>query len=598
MGYLENYNYRSTYNVDYPKDGNPPLDPSKNLTWNATYDGIGDVTSPDARQWLSVEKCEPYIENFDWYDPTHVLTERPFLLYTNEYVLPNVETPIYICSGFDTSTITTTTVWTKTTGFTDGELDVESGTNEDSTQINHEFDIKQSGSPKLFTIYGGQPPEYAFESGTFYNFDSNTTPSGYGGTTQFRSYFNLPVFNLSQAQAIYHYLLTGEYSDAMNYEELKEKDEDDTGYDDGGGANPDNSGENANNIPAESSNNPLSCAGAMNPYAVTPAQLQNVFKWFWNGMTDELEEDNFLKYVLNAYGDLRKNIVSARMYPFNLPYTTEKPLVLGRFVDDSQILSVLDHSKQLVVEFSGDVKGKHGSFLDFAPYTNVNLYLPYYGTIQLPTNLVMRQKLRVQYYVDFTTGSLDIFVLLSTGENTNRLIQHLTCTVGQDIFYDLDSGFSSNDLVHNFGVNIVKDEVASALKGAGTGSAMSGNPIAMGVGAVAGVGGDVMSKIPDLPTTQSNLQSTLGSNGIVSNWNETACILYEDADIVDPAKCGQAGYKGYVCMKSAYKISQYDGYIEVDNPRIKFDKTVPTVSEEIEIYKLLSSGIYVNKGHL
>lgn len=46
-----------------------------------------------------------------------------------------------------------------------------------------------------------------------------------------------------------------------------------------------------------------------------------------------------------------------------------------------------------------------GNFLDYDPYTNINLYLPYCSTVQLPANEVVGGTLSVKYNVDILTGA-------------------------------------------------------------------------------------------------------------------------------------------------------------------------------------------------
>ena len=46
-----------------------------------------------------------------------------------------------------------------------------------------------------------------------------------------------------------------------------------------------------------------------------------------------------------------------------------------------------------------------GNFLDYDPYTNISLYLPYCSTVQLPANEVVGGTLSVKYNIDILTGA-------------------------------------------------------------------------------------------------------------------------------------------------------------------------------------------------
>ena len=60
---------------------------------------------------------------------------------------------------------------------------------------------------------------------------------------------------------------------------------------------------------------------------------------------------------------------------------------------------------------------KFNNALDYAPYTNVSLYLPYIGTIDLPTNAVMNKYIGVCYNIDIVTGTITAFITTGTGNN-------------------------------------------------------------------------------------------------------------------------------------------------------------------------------------
>ena len=60
---------------------------------------------------------------------------------------------------------------------------------------------------------------------------------------------------------------------------------------------------------------------------------------------------------------------------------------------------------------------KFNNALDYAPYTNVSMYLPYIGTIDLPTNAVMNKYIGVCYNIDIVTGTITAFITTGTGAN-------------------------------------------------------------------------------------------------------------------------------------------------------------------------------------
>ena len=56
------------------------------------------------------------------------------------------------------------------------------------------------------------------------------------------------------------------------------------------------------------------------------------------------------------------------------------------------------------------IPGYHNSFLDYAPYTKVSLYLPFVGTVSVNTNECMRGSISIKYWVDVCTGECVAYV--------------------------------------------------------------------------------------------------------------------------------------------------------------------------------------------
>lgn len=121
-----------------------------------------------------------------------------------------------------------------------------------------------------------------------------------------------------------------------------------------------------------------------------------------------------------------ENIISCKSIPINTDGENQE-IVLGNVatgVNGEKISN--NFSKQTIGSIS--ITEHYHNFLDYAPYTNVILYLPYIGFKELDTTLVMNKTLQVIYTVDAITGGC----LAQVYANSIRLYE-FTGNVGIDI---------------------------------------------------------------------------------------------------------------------------------------------------------------------
>ena len=103
-------------------------------------------------------------------------------------------------------------------------------------------------------------------------------------------------------------------------------------------------------------------------------------------------------------------LIDLRLYPFDvksLPSvsSTQQDIILGR--ENTQVEGYLMNTSSTVILDLGAIyiKEKHHSFLDYEPYTKINLYIPYIGTIEILPSVFMNRTLTVKVIVDFVTGA-------------------------------------------------------------------------------------------------------------------------------------------------------------------------------------------------
>lgn len=129
-------------------------------------------------------------------------------------------------------------------------------------------------------------------------------------------------------------------------------------------------------------------------FKMTKDRLKQLGRFLWGSNIF----DNFSLICNNPI----ENIISCKSIPLSLNGTTQK-IILGNVdtgVNGDKVSN--NFAKQNIGSIT--ITEKYHNFLDYAPYTNVIIYLPYVGFKELDTNLVMGKTLSISYTVDIITG--------------------------------------------------------------------------------------------------------------------------------------------------------------------------------------------------
>lgn len=252
-----------------------------------------------------------------------------------------------------------------------------------------------------------------------------------------------------------------------------------------------------------------------------------------------------------------ENIISCKAIPYAISGTTQE-ITLGNVktgVNGEKISQ--NFSKQTIGSVA--IAEHYHNFLDYAPYTNVIIYLPYIGFKELDTSLVMGKTLRIEYTLDVITGGC----LAQIYVGKIRLYE-FTGNIGVDI-----SITASN-----------RAQVESAYISAGVGvvsSAMSGNV----TGAV--------NSIIGAATSQYHYSGTGNpSPSCVASTNRT-CYVVIDRPQYQPLKAFNHT-RGRMCCLSK-TIGSLKGYTVCDG-NIDISGISATDEEKDEIVNILSTGFF------
>lgn len=286
-------------------------------------------------------------------------------------------------------------------------------------------------------------------------------------------------------------------------------------------------------------------------FKMSKERLQQLGRFLWSSNIF----DNFSLICNNPI----ENIISCKSIPLALDGTAQK-IILGNVdtgVNGDKV------ANNFTSQNIGSIKitEKYNNFLDYAPYTNVIIYLPYVGFKELDTNLVMNKTLSISYTVDVITGGC-------------------LCQIQSD-------GVRLYEFNGNLGIDIPITASNRAQVEAGY--------ISGGIGIASSVAsGNVVGAVTSLINSaeaQYHYASTSSPNPMcVASTNRT-CYVIIDRPTYQTLKSFNhtRGKKCYLTKT----INSLKGYTICDE-HIDLTGIRATESEKEELVRLLSGGFFVN----
>ena len=252
-----------------------------------------------------------------------------------------------------------------------------------------------------------------------------------------------------------------------------------------------------------------------------------------------------------------ENIISCKAMPYAISGTTQE-ITLGNVktgVNGEKISQ--NFSKQTIGSVA--IAEHYHNFLDYAPYTNVIIYLPYIGFKELDASLVIGKTLRIEYTLDVITGGC----LAQIYVGKIRLYE-FTGNIGVDISITASNRAQVESAYINAGVGVVS-------------SAMSGNV----TGAV--------NSIIGAATSQYHYSGTGNpSPSCVASTNRT-CYVVIDRPQYQPLKAFNHTRGRMYCLSKT--IGSLTGYTVCDS-NIDISGISATDEEKEEIVNILSTGFF------
>lgn len=305
-------------------------------------------------------------------------------------------------------------------------------------------------------------------------------------------------------------------------------------------------------------------------YAMSSADVESLNKF--------LLDDSFTAAVGKLFSNPSDYVVNLRYYPFNVSLKgeyTAGPLVIGNDTATDIIVKEIVNPQLSFIDFGSlRIPRQFNNFLDYSPYTKIDLYLPFLGYMSLDVNSVMGKLVQILYAVDLYEGICTAFIITDDSD-LHR--------------YTLDSkqGRISTDIA--LGGNNVGD--------------IAKNLIGVGSGAAVGVMSAILSKGATAPALVGTLAST--GVGVVTGMRETitkhgvnggaSSLFYPNSAyliITRPVvniPSGYSGYYGKPCGETL-TLNTLNGFTKVDSVHLENIETATDV-ELRDIETLLKEGV-------
>ena len=323
--------------------------------------------------------------------------------------------------------------------------------------------------------------------------------------------------------------------------------------------------------------------GGNNLYCMTEPEMEQTFKFLWDGHNKDIlgvtiSEANIVDSLCNCF-----------YLPFDIQshdsgHCVQATVEAGGYASEISSVKVISGYNKRFDFGDIDIDEYYGSYLDYAPFTTIGIYLPYIGFKNLDVSKCMGKKINVTYGVDFAQGIATAYIAYYQDGNKQVFAEYS----GQMGIPVKVTGKNTTAVE-----NAVKDAafavggfVLSAIAVAAA-PATGGASLLAGAG-LAGAGLNAVEKTFNATTIQPDTVS-IGNAG-AENWliSPQGCYIF----IQRPRTATPENFKTTNGWATRYtgKISEFTGYLECSTV---INTVSATAEEKNQITNLLKQGVYI-----
>ena len=319
----------------------------------------------------------------------------------------------------------------------------------------------------------------------------------------------------------------------------------------------------------------LTGQGAMsNTYGISLENLVKVGK-------NLFEKESLASYVLNVTA-----------YPFEIEttgadfYLVLGSTVLGTTVIEEVYVKLMENGApnyRVISDFT--LKSENG-FLDYEPYCQYEIFLPYAGWVQVKASEVLNKNLIVYYVIDYKTASSQVYIYNKTD---NIMVYSGNAQVGTNIPINTSNAQEIQASATSKGTNMAISTLAGVMMLAG--GIMTANPGLILGGTMSGI--NAVKQGVDLGTQVANIGVT--AKGQLTNANSG---LYMSQDvIVRKTRLKPRGYNDDYFhlvgrpLNAIKTLKDLKGYTKVGECNVNIDNALDEEKNNIVI--ALLNGVYL-----
>lgn len=259
----------------------------------------------------------------------------------------------------------------------------------------------------------------------------------------------------------------------------------------------------------------------------------------------------------------------------NITMTSDGETVKGyKFTD-----KVTSHRITL---YDGVIDRKFNNFLDYAPYTKIEIYIPYIQIFEIDSTLIIGKHIKIDFAVDFDSGSCTCWIFVDN-DNTNnwQLLQTRTGKCGVDIPLGASNAVQQGKQQLESAVQAIIGTLTAVI-GFSTGNPLIG---AGGVGTVIGASKNVFNSAEN-KVEKGNLVN--GSKLLINPVKPTFIITrYKiNGDGINEYK----HYKG-LPLEQNKKLKELSGYTILSNIHLEYIQAMSSELKELE--NILKTGFII-----
>lgn len=154
-------------------------------------------------------------------------------------------------------------------------------------------------------------------------------------------------------------------------------------------------------------------------YLIEQLELKKLSQFLWSS--------DFFDNILLVNNSPIENIISLKVLIGSASSNgNSQTLILGNV---TTTVNVKPCNETITIDVGSiTIPGKYNNFLDFEPYTKVQIYLPFYGCAMLDSSLVIGRTISIKYIIDVITATAKIKII-----HDSKTLYEFKTTCGSDL---------------------------------------------------------------------------------------------------------------------------------------------------------------------